>query len=522
MVDIPEKINLAQFYLDRNLDLNRGAKTAVYYKDKTYSYAQLVAYSNKVGNFLKALGVEMEDRVLMVINDSPEFVASWYGIIKIGAVATDVYSYLRAKDYAYFLNYTRAKVAIVDAAALPRMESVLTQSPYLKHVVVIGGAGSDQLSFETLVENASADLAVAPTHADDVALWKFTSGSTGQPKGVMLTHRNSLFNYQTYGRQVLGLAPDDIVLSVPKLFFGYARDIGMVYGFGSGAAVALFPERTTAEGIFDYVEKYRATVLVNVPTMINAMINLPNAAERDLSSLRFCTSSGEALPEQLYRRWKQMFGVEILNCIGSCELYHVYITNRFGRVKPGSLGELVPGYEAKIADEDGIALAEGEEGILWIKGDSQGLGYWQAYAKSRRTFRGTWLNTGDLFRRDPDGYYWFLGRSGDLLKVGGIFVAPLEIENCLLGHPAVREAAVIGAPDPQGLIKPKAYVVVREGRKSGPELASELQQYVKNKLAPYKYPRWVNFLPQLPKNSNGKVDTKTLKEMESVNASAAL
>lgn len=522
MIEIPEKINMAQFYLDRNLELNRGDKTAIYYKDRTYSYAQLVSFSNKVGNFLKTLGVEVEDRVLMVVNDSPEFVASWYGIIKIGAVPTDVYSYLRAKDYDYFLNYTRAKVAIIDADALPRMEPVLGNSKYLKHVVVIGGSGSDYLSFEKMVEKASNDLEIEQTHADDVALWKFTSGSTGQPKGVQLTHRNSLFSYHTYGLQVLGLRPDDIVLTVPKMFFGYARDIAMVFGFGSGASVVLFPERTRAEGIFDYIEKFRPTVLVNVPTMINAMINLPNAVERDLSSLRFCTSSGEALPEELYRRWKQLFDVEILNCIGSCELYHVYISNRLGRVKPGSLGELVPGYDSKIADEHGVEIAEGQEGILWVKGDSQGLGYWLAYAKSRQTFRGTWLNTGDLFRRDSDGYYWFLGRSGDLLKVGGIFVAPLEIENCLLSHPAVREAAVIGSADEQGLIKPKAFVVVQEGQESSPEFASELQQYVKTKLAPYKYPRWLDFLPSLPKNSNGKIDTKALKEMESPNAKTAV
>jgi benzoate-CoA ligase family protein len=515
MIDIPENINLAEYYLDRNVTLGRGDKVAVYYKDRTYTYAELVAYSNRVGNFLKSLGVEIEDRVMMIVNDSPEFVASWYGIIKIGAVATDVYSFLRPKDYEYFFNYTRAKVAIVDALALPNIEPIINKAKYLKHLVVIGQPDSAHahLSFESLVESSSGELEVEETCADDVALWKFTSGSTGKPKGVQLTHRNSIYNFQTYGLQVLGLQSDDIVIAVPKLFFGYARDIAMVYCFGSGASVVLFSERTTAERIFDYVEKYRCTVLVNVPTMINAMINLPGAAERDLSSLRFCTSAGEALPEELYHRWKKMLGVEVLNCIGSCELYHMYISNRLGRVKPGSLGEMVPGYSAKICNAEGEIVPDGEEGVLWVQADSQGLGYWQAHAKSRQTFQGMWVNTGDLFRKDSEGYYWFVGRSGELLKVGGIFVAPLEIENCLLSHPAVGEVAVIGAPDAQGLIKPKAFIAVKAGHAASPELATELQRYVKEKLSPYKYPRTIEFMGKLPKNSNDKIDIKALKEI---------
>lgn len=513
MIDIPEQINLAEYYLDRNLALGRGDRVAVHYRNRTFTYAEMVAYSNRVGNFLKRLGVEIEDRVMMIVNDSPEFVASWYGIIKIGAVATDVYSYLRPKDYEYFFNYTRAKVAIVDADALPSIEPILDQAKHLKHVVVIGRSTPPHkhLAFESLVEASSDELEVEKTSADDVALWKFTSGSTGKPKGVLLTHRHSIYNFQAYGQQVLGLQPDDIVIAVPKLFFGYARDIAMVYCFGSGASVVLFPERTTPERIFDHVEKHRCTVLVNVPTMINAMINSPAAAGRDLSSLRFCTSAGEALPEELYHQWKKRFGVEVLNCIGSCELYHMYISNRLGRVKPGSLGEMVPGYEAKICNAAGEIVPDGEEGVLWVKGDSQALGYWQAQAKSRQTFQGMWVNTGDLFRKDAEGYYWFVGRSGDLLKVGGIFVAPLEIENCLLSHPAVGEVAVIGAPDAQGLIKPKAFIAVKAGHAAGPGLAAELQRYVKEKLSPYKYPRTIEFMEKLPKNSNDKIDIKALK-----------
>ena len=522
MFEIPDHINIAQFYLDRNLELNRGDDTAIYFKDKAYTYAQIVSWSNKVGNFLKSLDVQVEDRVMMVINDSPEFVASWYGIIKIGAVPTDVYSYLRAKDYEYFLNYTRAKVLIVDATVLPEIVSVLDKTKYLRHVVVIGGSDSRFHSFEKLVDQASEVLEIEQTHADDVALWKFTSGSTGKPKGVLLTHRNSLFNYHTFGKQVLKLNQNDIVLAVPKLFFGYARDITMLYTFASGAACVLFPERSTAERITNIVEQYRPTVLVNVPTMINSMVCLPDASQRDFSSLRFCTSAGEALPEELFKRWVDIFGVQILDCIGSCELCHVYISNTLDECRPGSLGKIVPGYEAKIVDEKGLELPEGKEGVLWVKGESQALGYWHAYHKTRETFKGEWLNTGDLFQRDKDGFYWFVGRGGDVLKVGGIFVAPLQIENCLLGHEAVKEAAVIGAKDDQGLIKPKAFIVVNENFTPSDELAIELQAYVKTNLAPYKYPRWISFLSVLPKDNAGKIRKKELNEMEKQHDQAAV
>lgn len=513
MVAIPDEINIASVYLEQNIVRGLGDKIAVYFRDETYTYNQIASLSNKVGNVLKDLGVEVENRVLLVINDSPEFVASWYGIVKIGAVATDVYTYLLEKDYAYFLNYTRAKVVIVDQATLPLIEKVASQSKYLKHLIVIGGGHHPYLNFEALVNQASDRLEIEKTKADDVALWKFTSGSTGQPKAVPLTHRNSYFNYQTFGRHILGLNQDDRVLAVPKLFFGYARDISMLYAFAAGGACVLFPERSTAERIADLVERFRPTVLVNVPTMINAMIRLPEADKRDFSSLRFCTSAGEALPQELYSRWMDTFGVPVLDCIGSCELCHVYISNRLGESRAGSLGKLVPGYEAKIVDEHGRELSEGEEGILWVKGESRGLGYWQAFDKTRETFVGEWVNTGDLFRRDQDGYYWFVGRGGDVLKVGGIFVAPLQIENCLLTHKAVKEAAVVGAKDEQGLIKPKAFIVVNEGFESNDELAADLQHYVKSNLAPYKYPRWVCFLPELPKDSNGKIRKKELLKM---------
>ncbi len=412
------------------------------------------------------------------------------------------------------MNYTRAKVVIVDESTLPLIEKTMHRSRFLKHVLVIGNNSKKYLSFQDLLSSASEKLVVEPTHADDVAFWKFTSGSTGRPKAVPLTHRNSFYNYQTFGRQILGLQEDDIVLCVPKLFFGYARDISMLYSFAEGASTVLFPERSRPERIVEHTKKYRSTVLVNVPTMINAMIRLPDLQKTDLSSVRFCTSAGEALPKTVHDQWMEKVGVTILDCIGSCELCHVYISNRKDNVRPGSVGQLVPGYEAKIVDEDGGILPQGQEGILWVKGESRGLCYWQAFKKTCETFIGEWVNTGDLFTCDKDGFYWFVGRSGDVLKVGGIFVSPVQIENCLLSHPRVKEAAVIGSTDEQGLIKPRAFVAVQGGVTGTAELGKELQQFVKQHLAPYKYPRWVVFLDELPKDNNGKISKKMLKKCE--------
>jgi len=512
--NIPENLNLAVQYLDRNLKSGHGNHIAIYYGDETYTYAELIRLTNKMGNMLSELGVEPENRVLLAINDSPEFVISWYGILKIGAVATDVYTFLHPKDYEYFLNYTRAKVAIVDKSTLPLIEEAAAKSKYLKHLIVIGDEAEDHLDFHTLLNQSSEDLKTEQTLADDVAFWKFTSGSTGQPKAVPLTHRNSYYNYLTFGKKILCLDETDIILCIPKLFFGYARDISMLYAFASGAAAVLFPQRSRPDRIVNLIKKYKPTVLVNVPTMINSMIRLPDIHKEDFSSLRYCTSAGEALPKTLHDKWIDTFGVPVLDCIGSCELCHVYISNQIGNVRPGSLGQVVPGYEAKIVDDQGIEVPEGQEGMLWVKGDSKGLCYWQSFKKTCDTFRGSWVNTGDLFRRDADGFYWFVSRGGDVLKVGGIFVAPLQIENCLLSHQFIKEAAVIGVEDSQGLIKPKAFIVLMEGVDATPELGKKFQNYVKENLAPYKYPRWIQFMSELPKDNNGKLSRKKLKSLE--------
>jgi len=379
---------------------------------------------------------------------------------------------------------------------------------HLRHLVVVGDAGSDP-SFDDICARAPDRLVNADTHRDDPAIWLFTSGSTGKPKAAVHLQQDLPWNTERYAKQVMGLREDDLTVSVPKLFFGYATGTNLLFPFAVGGATALFSERSEAPTLFDVIERYRPTILTSVPTMIGAMLNAPGAAGRDLSSLRLVLSAGEALPPELYRRWKETFGVEILDGIGSAEMFHIYISNYPGDVVPGSLGRLVPGYDARIVGPDGADVPPGEAGTLWIKGESAAILYWQAHEKSKETLRGDWVVTGDHMRRDEGGYFWYEGRTDDMLKVGGIFVSPYEVENCLLQHPVVAECAVIGYKDRDGLIKPKAYVVPRD-RLGDDALARELQDFVKTRLAPFKYPRVVEFALSLPKNDRGKIDRRRL------------
>ena len=519
----PEQFNMATYYLDDRIKEGRGDKVAVYYEDQEYTYADVQRMANRVGNVLLSLGVEMEDRVLIALPDSIEFVATWFAIAKVGAVITMVNTILPTADYEYYLDYTRAKVAVVQASVMERFAPAAAHSRYLRHTVVVGTKVSGSLeslsgrssivSYEKATDAASDQLETAPTTPDDLAIWLFTSGSTGQAKAAVHLQHDLPYNTECYAKQVLKIDESDITLSVPKLFFGYATGTNLLFPFAVGGATALFAERSTAETMFEMIEKFRPTILTSVPTMINAMLQVEGARDRyDLSSLRCCLSAGEALPPELYHRWMEAFGVEILDGIGSAEMFHIYITNYPGDVVPGSLGRIVPGYEARIVDADGRDLPTGEMGTLKIKGDSAALCYWGAHEKSKQTFAGDWCTSGDQFRIDERGYYWYCGRTDEMLKVSGIYVSPTEIENCLLEHEAVLECAVIGASDEQKLIKPKAFVVLAEDFAASAELEQELKEFVKRRLAVYKYPRWVDFRENLPKNDRGKIDRKALKQ----------
>jgi benzoate-CoA ligase family protein len=449
---------------------------------------------NRSGNVLRELGVRAEERVLLILGDSIEFVALWYGAQKIGAVTAEAYTFLQAKDYAYYLDYTRAGVVVADTRTVDRVREAAQGSRWLRHLLVVGD------SFEQLAEATSDELEPAPTTKDDVAIWKFTTGSTGQPKAAVHPVHSPVLSFDWYAREVLDIRADDLVLPVPKLFFGYARDLAALYPFGVGGAGIVFPERTTPERIFELIAEHRPTILVQVPTMMAAMVSHPGAERQDLSCLRLCTSAGEALPRELYERWRTTFGVEVLDGIGSSEAYHIYISNRPGRVRPGSTGELVPGYEAHLDDT----------GELSIEGDTAALLYWGEHEKSKQTFSGDTVRTGDLFERDEDGFFWYRGRADDLIKVGGIWVAPAEVEDTLLAHPEVVECAVVGHEE-EGLTVTRAYVVARGGLEP-----ADLQEFVRERLAGHKVPRQVSFVDELPKTPSGKIDRRSLRESEAV------
>jgi benzoate-CoA ligase len=509
-IEFPERFNMSEYFLYHNVEKGRENKTCLYFEDQTFKYSDAVRLSNRAGNALRELGVRQEDRVLIVLPDLPEFVWTWFGAARIGAVITMVNPLLPAEDYKYYIEYTRAPVAIIHESLLQTFSEAAADARHLRKVLVVGKEQGEFQSFDQITTAMSNELTPADTHRDDIAIWLFTSGSTGHPKGAVHLQHDLPFNTEVFAKRTIGVSENDLTVSVPKLFFGYATGTNLLFPFSVGGATALFSERSTPEKLFEVIARYRPTVLTTVPTMINSMLNAEGGA-RDLSSLKFCYSAGEALPIELYKRWMATFGVEIYDGIGSAEMFHIYITNRPNDVKPGSLGRIVDGYEARIVDAEGNQVATGEMGTLRVKGDSASLCYWQAHEKSKETFAGDWCTTGDQFHVDDAGYYWYHGRTDDMLKVSGVYVAPAEIENCLLQHEAVMECAVIGHDAGDHLVKPKAFVVVREGFAPGDELDQSIKEFAKAKMALYKYPRWIEFVDSLPKNDRGKIDRKLLK-----------
>ncbi|HTE06585.1 MAG TPA: benzoate-CoA ligase family protein [Planctomycetota bacterium] len=521
----PERFNLARYLLEHNLDAGRAEKVALRWRDERHTYAGLAAASSRLAHAFRDLGLRMEERVLIAVSDRPEFSHAWFATLKCGAVFAMVNPQLAEEDYAAYLEYTRARIAVVDESLAPMFARLAKTARHLRAVVVAGGESSrtrpqleaGQHALLDLVAHAPATPVMEDTHLHDVAGWLFTSGSTGRPKAAVHFHEDFAFNVETYAKQVLGIREDDVTAGVPKLFFGYATGTNLMFPFAVGGSTALFSERSTPEVIFDVVERYRPTILTSVPTMIGKMLALEaEAGSRDLSSLRLVLSAGEKLPEALQTQWLARCGVEILDGIGSAELFHIHISNRPGAVRVGSLGQVVPGYECSIVDPEGHPVPAGQVGRLQVRGESAALCYWQAHEKSKETFAGDLVITGDMFRVDADGYYFYEGRADELLKVGGVWCAPHEIEDCLLGHEAVAEAAVVGWRDKDELVKPKAFVVARSGHAprdaaGAHALAHALQEWVKARLAVYKYPRWVEFLDELPKSDRGKVDRKSLK-----------
>lgn len=504
--DLPDRLNLATRFLDRNLDLGRGDRVALRTEGGPVTYAALAELTNRVGNVLLDLGARRGRRVLLALGDGVEFVAAWYAAQKVGAVTAEVYTFLPAKDHAYFLAYTDPAVVVVDRTTLGKVR----EAGHPAQVLVVDPdvpLRPGEHDFAALTAAAPTTLDPAPVGRDDEVIWKFTTGSTGSPKACVHTARSPVLSHHWYAEGVLGLGGGDVVLPVPKLFFGYARDLAALFPFGVGACGVVFGGRSTPERIFALIAEHRPTVLVNVPTMMSAMVAHPSAAEQDLSCLRLCTSAGEALPPQLHRKWDAAFGVEVLDGVGSSEAYHIYLSNRPGAARPGAVGALVPGYAARVVDPDDAEVPDGEVGALEITGATAALRYHGDPGKTARTFpRPDTVRTGDLVVREADGSFRYRGRADEMLKVSGIWVAPGEIEHCLVGHPDVVECAVVGHAE-EGLVRPYAYVVARAG--VDPE---ELRAHVRRLLSPHKAPERVVLVDALPRTANGKLDRRALRE----------
>lgn len=498
--------NIASHFVDRQAEEGAVDHIALYHGDQRTSYAELAAMVNRIGNVLIELGVRQGDRVLLVLSDGPEFVAGWYAVQKIGAITAEAYTFLQPKDYTHFLRYTGADVVITDAVALEAIRAA--GAP--KHLLVAGAPPEDlrdgEYGLSELTARASDRLTAAETTADDIAIWKFTTGSTGAPKACVHPAGAALASYEAYARDVLAIGTEDVVLAVPKLFFGYARDLVALYPFAVGGAGIVFPERSTPELMFDLIERHRPTILVNVPTMMSAMVAHPRASDADLSSLRLCTSAGESLPPDLHQAWESAFGVEVVDGIGSSEAYHIYISNRPGAARPGTVGTPVPGYSARVTDDQGGEVPVGEVGVLEVRGPTIALEYHGDPDRTAATFRDGTLRTGDLFSADADGFFHHHGRADDLLKVGGIWVAPSEIEHCMVGHPDILECGVTGHSE-RGLVHPWAYVVPRP---NATVRAEDLITYTRERLSGHKRPRQVRFVDALPRTSNGKLDRRAL------------
>ncbi len=512
VIDIPRDYNAAHDLVERNLAAGRGPKLAYVDDAGRYTYADLAERVNRAANALRGLGLQLEDRILLCHLDTIDWPAVFLGAIKAGVVPVAVNTLLTTSDYEFMLNDSRAKALVVSEPLLGQFIPVLGKCPHLKHVLVSGANAQGHARLQDLIATAGASLDPAPTTADDACFWLYSSGSTGQPKGTVHVHASLVQTAELYGRAVLGIREDDLVFSAAKLFFAYGLGNALTFPLAVGATTLLMAERPSPGSVYARLKSHRPTIFYGVPTLYAAMLAAPDLPRREELALRVCVSAGEALPADIGRRWTERFGVEILDGIGSTEMLHIFLSNRPNENRYGTSGRPVPGYQVRVVDEHGGDCRPGEVGDLLVAGPSAAAGYWNNRDKSRATFLGAWTRTGDKYTRDDDGYYTYGGRSDDMLKVSGIFVSPFEVEAALATHPDVLEAAVIGVPDESALIKPKAFVVTKPGVSSSPALAEALKQHVKDRLAPYKYPRWVEFVPELPKTATGKIQRFKLRQ----------
>jgi benzoate-CoA ligase family protein len=509
------QMNAAVYFVDRHVAEGRGARVAFECGEQRVTYAELSDRVNRTGNALRnVFGVRMEERVLLLLRDSPEFAYCFFGAIKIGAVPVPVNTLLKPHDYIYLLNDSRARVAIVSEHLLPVIEQVSRKFlPFLQHILVVGKAPEDKRALANLLAAQSAELEAAPTSKDDVAFWLYSSGSTGAPKGCIHLQHDMIVATDLYARGILRINENDRCFSVAKLFFAYGLGNGLYFPLAAGATSILLPESPSPKNVYAVIERHRPTLFFSVPSNYAALLDFHREGDDfDLSSVRLGISAGEALPARLVERFKARFDVEVLDGLGSTEALHIFISNRPGEVRPGSSGRVVPGCEVKLMDDDGLPVRTGEIGMLWVNSEAVCTGYWNQHDRTKATIHGHWTCTGDKYYQDEDGYFWCAGRSDDMLKVSGAWVSPAEIESVLVEHEAVAEAAVVGHRDKDDLVKPIAYIILRSGFWATPELGEELKEFVVARLPVYKRPRWVEFVTEFPKTATGKIQRFVLRE----------
>jgi benzoate-CoA ligase family protein len=516
MGDVPRDYNFAADVLHSNLAAGRADKPAYIDGKRTLTYGQLADRVARFGAALRGLGLHREERVLLALLDTVDWPIAFLGCLKAGIIAVPVNTLLTEDDYRFMLADSRAKCLVVSEALYPKFTKLIKESPDLDQVIVSGDNGLGHTRFDDLVEAVDPEPYTAPTTCDDMAFWLYTSGSTGKPKGAVHVHASLKLTADLYGTPIAGLKESDVVYSVAKLFFAYGLGNAMTFPLMVGATTVLNPERPTPDGVAALLKQYPVTVFFAVPTFYAAFLASPSAPQQSEVKIRRCISAGEALPEQIARRWKERYGVEISDGLGTTEMLHIYLTNRPGETKYGTTGKAVPGYEIKLIGEDGQPVKQGELGELYARGPTSAIMYWNNREKSRTTFQGEWTRSGDKYFQDEEGYYVCAGRQDDMLKVSGIYVSPFEVEAALSSHPEVLEAAVVGWFDEERLVKPKAFVVLKLPDKASEELARTLQDHVKHLLAPYKYPRWIEFRSELPKTATGKIQRFKLRAEDRV------
>ena len=503
-IHVPRHYNAAHDLLERNLLAGRAEKTAYIDDRGVCTYGELAQRVNRFANWLHTTGIQMEQRVLLCLLDTVDFPVAFLGSIKAGVVPIAVNTLLSPSDYQYILADSRACAAVVSDPLLPNLAPLLQESAFIKHVVVSGPGG-----LEPTLSGMSNEFRAAPTTCDDACFWLYSSGSTGLPKGTVHAHASLIHTAELYARPIAGYREDDVVLSASKLPFAYGLGNSLTFPLAVGATAVLMAERATPPAIIQRLRAHRATIFCTVPTAYAALLAHPDLPRAGELPLRRCISAGEALPEEVGKRWRQHCGVDILDGIGSTEMLHIFLSNQPDCVRYGTTGRVVPGYEIRIIDEGGVPVPQGESGELQIHGPTSALHYWNNRSRSRQTFLGEWVRSGDKYRQRDDGCYVYEGRLDDMLKVSGQYVSPVEVESVLVEHEAVLEAAVVPKEDPQHLVKPCAFVVLKAGQRITEQ---DLQLHIKQRLAPHKYPRWIWFVDELPKTATGKIQRFKLKE----------